>query len=119
MGVQATTTNKVTAFSKKNVAKSNSVTATLSGCLAGGANFKLLKLESTIKIDMACEVSGCVTGKLGWDFTNNNFIGNVMIDPVVVTLSLHIQTTDAAFFQFDLVNVDASYQILNETPLID
>ena len=42
-----------------------------------------------------------------------------MIDPVVVTLSLHIQTTDAAFFQFDLVNVDASYQILNETPLID
>ena len=118
-GVQATVLSKTTAISKKKVANNFSVVSNLSGCLSGGIIFKLLKFQETVQVDVKGAITGCVSGKIGWDFSNNNFIGKVTLDPVIATIALHIKTTEASFFEFDLVDVDLSYQLLDEYPIYE
>jgi hypothetical protein len=89
------------------------VEGNVKGCLEVGLKAKLLVAKELVDFSVKGYGEGCMSGKLNYNMSINQFVGGVYLDPVKLAVKAKIKTKDE-YFKFTLVDVDKTWTITDK-----
>jgi hypothetical protein len=89
------------------------VEGNVKGCLELGLKAKLLVAKELVDFSVKGFGEGCMSGKVNYNVSTDEFVGGVYLDPVKLGVKAKIKTKDD-YFKFTLVDIDKTWTITDK-----
>ena len=73
-----------------------------------------LKENDVIEIEASAEITFSASGKLEWNFTQNELVGKLVYDPITLQGVFKVKTPKTSSFEFDLIDIDETWVLVYE-----